>query len=216
MENRTFGNRAFCRPVEDCQQFGDFSPGAIDILRRWRDIFGAALRVSGGLALKPLIARALEMGDELQNRKVAALSLLANALSIPLIKAGLPKDGLLATLRLLVNHPVLFHGPDTAATKSISDPARDISYPTVVIAMARNGTEFGIQVSGLGQEWFTAPAPKVEGILLPGYRPEEAGLAAITETVSLALSFRLELPGSSAWWVVPWPRPWLTPGKCGK
>lgn len=191
VENRAFGNRAFCRPVEDRQQFGDYGPEALETLRRWRDLFGpalrAALRVCGGLSLKPLIARALEMGDELHNRQVAASSLLANAFTIPLIEAGLPKEQLLATLRLLLNHPVFFLGPAMAAAKSIADPARDIPYSTLVVAMARNGTEFGIQVSGLGHEWFTAPAPPVQGILFPGYKPEDAGLdmgdSAITETV---------------------------------
>ncbi|MCS7216766.1 MAG: DUF1116 domain-containing protein [Candidatus Bipolaricaulota bacterium] len=191
VENKAFGNRAFCRPVEDRQQFGDYSPGAVETLWRWRDVFGpalrAALRTCGGLPLKPLIARALEMGDELHNRQVAASSLLANALAIPLLEAHLPREQLLATLRLLVNHPVFFLGPAMAAAKAIADPARNIPYATVVVAMARNGTEFGIQVSGLGDEWFTAPAPPVQGLLFPGYRPEDAGLdmgdSAITETV---------------------------------
>lgn len=74
-----------------------------------------------------------------------------------------------------------------ASAKAIVDPARGIEYSTVVTAMARNGTEFGIQVSGLGDEWFTAPAPVVEGLFLPGYRAENAGRdigdSAITETV---------------------------------
>ncbi len=191
VENRAFGNRAFCRPVEDRQQFGDYSDEAVKKLCQWRDIFGPALRAAlrhmGGLSLKPLIARALEMGDELHNRQVAASSLFANAMAVPLIEAGLPKEQLLPTLRLLVNHPVFFLGPAMAAAKAIADPARDIPYSTVVVAMARNGVEFGIQVSGLGDEWFAAPAPRVEGILFPGYKPEEAGLdvgdSAITETV---------------------------------
>lgn len=191
VENRAFGNRACCRPVEDRQQFGDFGPEAVGTLRKWRDLFGpalrATLRVCGGVNLKPLIARALEMGDELHNRQVAASSLLANALSVPLVEAGLPKDQLLATLRLLVHHPVFFLAPAMAAAKAIADPARGVPYSTVVTAMARNGTEFGIQVSSLGEEWFTAPAPRVEGILFPGYKPEDAGLdmgdSAITETV---------------------------------
>jgi hypothetical protein len=53
--------------------------------------------------------------------------------------------------------------------------------------MARNGTEFGIRVSGLGEEWFTAPAPVVDGLYLPGYNENDAGLdmgdSAIAETV---------------------------------
>ena len=58
---------------------------------------------------------------------------------------------------------------------------------TVVTAMARNGTEFGIQVSGLDGEWFTAPSPRVKGLFLPGWKDADAGAdmgdSAITETV---------------------------------
>lgn len=137
--NKSFGNLAFCRPVEDRQQFGDYSPRALETLGNWRDVFGpalrAALRIAGGLSLKPLIARALEMGNELHNRQVAASSLFANALAIPLVEAGLPRDQLVLTLRLLVNHPVFFLGPAMAAAKSIADPARDIPYSTVVSAI---------------------------------------------------------------------------------
>jgi hypothetical protein len=74
-----------------------------------------------------------------------------------------------------------------AAGKATADPAQGIEYSTIVVAMARNGTEFGIRVSGLGREWFTAPAPRVKGLYLPGYKEEDAGLdmgdSAITETV---------------------------------
>ncbi len=203
VENRAFGNRAFCRPVEDRQQFGDFSPEAVETLARWRDIWGpslhAALQVRGGLPLKPLIAKALEMGDELHNRQVAASSLLANALAIPLVEAGLPPDHLKATLGILVHHPVFFLGVAMAAAKAIADAARDIPYSTLVVAMARNGVEFGVQVSGLPGEWFTAPAPRVEGILFPGYRPEDAGLdmgdSAITETVGWGAFVLAGAPG---------------------
>ena len=57
------------------------------------------------------------------------------------------------------------------------------------MAMARNGTEFGIRVSGTADRWFTAPAPKVRGVYFPGYGPEDAnpdiGDSAITETAGL-------------------------------
>jgi len=203
VENRALGNRAHCRPVEDRQQFGDFSPEALANLQRWRDVWGpslqAALRARGGLPLKPIIAKALEMGDELHNRQVAASSVLANALSLPLLEASLPKEHVKATLGLLVNHPVFFLGPAMAAAKALADAARDIPYSTVVVAMARNGVEFGIQVSGLPGEWFTAPAPKVEGILFPGYKPEDAGLdmgdSAITETVGWGAFVLAGAPG---------------------
>ena len=74
-----------------------------------------------------------------------------------------------------------------ASGKSAADPGRGVEFSTVVTAMARNGTEFGIQVSGLPGEWFTAPAPPVKGLFLPGFHQADAGLdmgdSAITETV---------------------------------
>ena len=153
----------------------------------WAPALRAGLQQMGGLSLKPIIARALQMGDELHNRPHAASSLFANAMTIPLIKADLPKEQLLATLGLLGGHQLLFLGLSMAAAKATADPARGIDYSTVVTAMARNGTEFGIQVSGLDGEWFTAPAPPVKGLFLPGYSEPDAGLdmgdSAITETV---------------------------------
>ena len=70
--------------------------------------------------------------------------------------------------------------------------------------MCRNGTEFGIRVSGLGDEWFTAPSPFVEGLYVPGFSEKDAGFdmgdSAITETVDGVDLFWEEQPGSSAWW----------------
>src|SRR3990172_5564248 len=127
------------------------------------------------------------MGDELHNRPVAASSLFANAMAAPMIEAGVEKDKLLSTLGLLRNHELIFLGLSMAAGKASADPARGIDYSTVVVAMCRNGTEFGIRVSALGDEWFTAPSPRVNGLYLPGFSEKDAGLdmgdSAITETV---------------------------------
>jgi hypothetical protein len=191
VENRTYGNRAFCRQVERQQQFGDYGDEAVRGLRMWRDVWGpavaAAVRGTGGLPLKTLITKALHMGDELHNRQVAASSLLANALAAPLVEAGLPAPQLIGTLKYLANHEVFFLGVAMAAGKAIADPSAGIAHSTVVTAMARNGTEFGIRVSGLGDEWFTAPAPRIEGLYFPGFTADDAGLdmgdSAITETV---------------------------------
>ena len=191
VENRAFGNRAFCRQVEGRQQFGEFSEEALEGLRLWRDVWAPALRRGllrmGGLPLKPIIAKALQMGDELHNRPVAASSLFANVLAAPMIEARVSEDALISTLRYVANHEFLFLGLSMAAGKASTDPAAGIEYSTLVTAMARNGTEFGIRVSGLGDEWFTAPAPGVKGLYLPGYGEQDAGLdmgdSAITETV---------------------------------
>ncbi len=191
VENRAFGNRAFCRQVESFQQFGDHSPDALAGLEKWRDTWGPALgtavRKMGGVPLKQLVARALLMGDEMHNRVVASSSLFANAVAPHLVVCGLPTEQVVSTLFYAGNHPFLFLGLSMAAAKASMDPVRGVEASTVVTAMARNGTEFGIQVSGLEGEWFTAPAPRVQGLLLPGWKEEDAGLdmgdSAITETV---------------------------------
>jgi hypothetical protein len=191
VENRAFGNRAFCRQVEGRQQFGDYSDGALEGLRLWRDLWAPSLREGlrkrGGLDLKPLIAKALQMGDELHNRPVAASSLFANAMAVAMVDADVPKEPLLGTLRYITNHELLCLGLSMAAGKAIADPAKGIEFSTVVVAMARNGTDFGIRVSGLGEAWFTAPSPRVNGLYIPGYSEKDAGCdmgdSAITETV---------------------------------
>ena len=191
VENKAFGNRSFCRQVEGRQQFGDYSDSALQDLYCWKDVWAPSLRQglrqTGGLPLKPIIAKALMMGDELHNRPVAASSLFANAMSSAMVEAGVVKENLVATLKYTANHELLFLGLSMASGKAIADPGAGIESSTVVVAMARNGTDFGIRVSGLGEDWFTAPSPRVKGLYFPAYREEEAGFdmgdSAITETV---------------------------------
>jgi uncharacterized protein DUF1116 len=191
VENQTYGNRAYCRLAEWLNQFGDFSPEALEVLNRWRYLFAPALRQAvqqvGGLRLKPIIAKALEMGDELHNRPVAASSLTAKALAPHLVQAGVEPQKLIPTLHYLANNEFLFLPISMASAKSAAVPAGNVEYSTVVTAMARNGVDFGIRVSGLGDEWFTGPAQKAKGILLEGFTEEDAGLdmgdSTITETV---------------------------------
>jgi hypothetical protein len=157
----------------------------------WRDVWAPTLREAllamGGLDLAPIITKALQMGDELHNRNTASSSLFANAMAVAMSEADLDKNVVLPTLKYVTNHPLIFLGLSMACGKAITDPAHGVEYSTIVTAMARNGTEFGIRVSGLGDEWFTAPAPAVDGVYLPGYIEADAGLdmgdSAITETV---------------------------------
>ena len=190
IENKAFGNRAYCRQVEAKQQFGDYHEEAIADLRKWRDVWAPTLRKAvlklGGLPLKPIITQALQMGDELHNRHSASSSLFANKMAVGMAEADIPKSELLPTLYYVTNHNLIFLGLAMACGKAITDPVYDIPYASIVTAMARNGTEFGIRVSGLGDEWFTAPSPFVDGLYLPGYSEKDAGRdmgdSAITET----------------------------------
>jgi hypothetical protein len=191
VENRAAGHRAFCRLAEDRQQFGDHSELALRNLTAWRDIFApsirAGLQARGPIALKPILARALQMGDELHNRPTAASSLFAGIMDPAMVEADVPRARLLATMGYLAGNEFLFLGLAMAAAKCAAEAAEGVEASTLVTAMARNGVEFGIRVSGMPDRWFTAPAPAVEGLLLPGYTPQDAGLdmgdSAITETV---------------------------------
>ncbi len=51
-----------------------------------------------------------------------------------------------------------------AAAKVMADSAKHIPYSTIVTAMARNGVNFGIKVSALGEKWFTGPAQKIKTV----------------------------------------------------
>ena len=193
VENRAHGNRAFCRLLEREQQFGSYSPSALTTLRNWRDVCGPSLsrglRATGGIDLKELLTTALQMGDELHNRPNAATSLFCTQMARRMPQAGVGTEETLMTLGYLSGNPVSALGLSMAACKSAADSLCGLEYSTVVRAMARNGTEFGIRVAGLGDQWFTAPAPEIDGLFLPGFSQADAGRdmgdSAITETCGL-------------------------------
>jgi hypothetical protein len=191
VEDRTNGTRAFCRNVEGMQQFGAYHDEAINILRAWRDVhapaMSAALRDSGPLELKPLLARGIDMADELHNRPNATTLLFGVDIGRRMVRAGVAAEDIASTLDLCYFNPYTALGLSMAAAKAMADSLRDLEWSTVVRVMARNGTEFGIKVAGLGDRWFVAPAPLADGLYWPGYGEADAnpdmGDSAITETV---------------------------------
>ncbi len=166
VENRApgAGNRAYCGHADSRHTFGEYSEDVLNYLYDWRDIYAPTLRKgiekAGAIPLRPIIGRSLQMGDGLHSRCLAASSLLANKLIGPMIEADVQKHHLLRTVEHLANHRLMFLSLAMASAKAMTDWASNIEYSTVVVAMARNGVEFGIRVSGLGDEWFTAPAPR--------------------------------------------------------
>ena len=195
VENRAHGNRALCAINEGLGKVMRFGGNDAEVLSRlaWlRDEFGpllgAALRAAGGVALGPLIARGLTMGDEMHQRNVACSSLLLRALAPSLAKSGsgLP---LARALDFIAGNDQFFLNVAMAMGKSMLDPARGIADSTVVTAMARNGTDFGIRVAALGDRWFTAPVEMPQGLYFPGYSAADAnpdiGDSAIVEAIGL-------------------------------
>jgi len=195
VENRAFGNRAWCALNEGLGKVMRFGGNDAEVLGRlaWlRDefgpLFGAALRAAGGVPLNPLIARGLAMGDEMHQRNVACTSLLTRILSPYFAEKG-NGNSLVKALQFIAGNDQFFLNVAMAMGKSILDPAQDIAHSTVVTAMCRNGTDFGIRVSGLGARWFTAPVEMPQGLYFPGFSAADAnpdmGDSAILETIGL-------------------------------
>jgi hypothetical protein len=147
-----------------------------------------ALKEAGGIDIKSIVAQAVQMGDEMHNRNKASNPLLLAQLAPHLVAVADRADAIRA-LRFIdeAGHFVL--NMVMAGCKGILDASAGIPESTIVTAIARNGYETGIRVSGTGDRWFTAPAPMIEGVYFPGFGPEDAnpdlGDSAITETIGL-------------------------------
>jgi hypothetical protein len=196
VENRVGGNRAYATLNEGLGRvlrYGAYAPDVLDRLRWFRDVLGPALgeaiRRTGGVDLRALIGQAVQMGDECHNRNRAASALLIKALAPEI--AGL--DALGAERRRILafagSNEHFFLNVGMAACKAALDAAHGVPESTLVTTMARNGTDFGIRVSGLGDQWFTGPAETPRGLFFAGFNPEDAnpdiGDSAITETAGL-------------------------------
>ena len=196
VENRTLGNRAYCTINEGLGKVMRFGGNDASVLKRleWlRDTFGPALgkalRASDGIELKPLVARGLTMGDELHQRNVGCSSLLLRAIAPDLARTNTNLIELSEMFSFIGTNDQFFLNVAMAMGKAIMDPVRGIEGSTVVTAMSRNGTDFGIRVSGLGDKWFTAPVEMPEGLYFPGFDQTDAnpdmGDSTIIETIGL-------------------------------
>ena len=196
VENLTFGNRAYCAINEGLGKVMRFGGNDAEVLGRlaWlRDelgpALGRALRDMGGIPLKALISRGLSMGDEMHQRNVACSSLMLRLLAPALARTSTDSKVLERCLDFIGRNDQFFLNVGMAMGKAITDPARGIPGSSIVTAMCRNGTDFGIRVSGTGDQWFTAPVEMPVGLYFPGFSEKDAnpdmGDSAIVETVGL-------------------------------
>jgi hypothetical protein len=196
LDNRTAGNRAYATINEGLGKvlrYGAYAPEVLDRLRWFRDVLGPALgeaiRRTGGVDIRALIGQAVQMGDECHNRNRAASALLIKALAPAIAGSDLPAAERARILAFAGGNEHFFLNVGMAACKASLDAAHGVPRSTLVTAMARNGTDFGIRVSGTGDRWFTGPAETPQGLFFPGFGPEHAnpdiGDSAITETAGL-------------------------------
>ncbi|MEU7747394.1 DUF1116 domain-containing protein [Nonomuraea sp. NPDC049158] len=188
------GGTAYCSLNEGLGKvlrYGAYGPEVLERLQ-WMDrvlgpVLSAAIELGGPIDLRAMIAQALQMGDELHNRNRAATSLFLRELAPWVVEAAAGSAA--EVLRFVNGNDHFFLNAAMAAGKVSTDAARNVPGSSMVVAMARNGTDFGVQVSGLGDRWFTGPAGVPDGLYLGAYGPADAnpdiGDSTITETSGL-------------------------------
>lgn len=190
VRNRTLGNTAFCAWRDLGQASGCFDEETVDKMHWIHDVGMPALRAAvlerGGLEIKPLWARGLLMGDEHHNRVSAGTSIFTRMMAPAMARAVEDRQALAELFDYLANFDLAIVPLTMAGCKAVMNGAHNVEASTVVTAIARNGVEVGIRVSGLGDRWFTGPAQLVKGIYHPGFSEADAcpdlGDSAIIET----------------------------------
>ena len=196
VENETFGNRAFNtlnEGIGKVLRMGAYTPDVIERLK-WMEnimlpVLSKAIKKAGRMELKPIIAEALTMGDELHNRSRAASYLLFAKITPYLLQTMEDIKSTNEVISFMQANIHTFLPFIMASCKASLDPARNIEGSTMVTVMSRNGTDWGIQVSGLGDEWFIAESPVPDVLLFPGFTKEDVGRdigdSSIMETAGL-------------------------------
>ena len=196
VENRTHGTRSHVTINEGLGKVLRFGANDASVVERLRwlaaeagPLLGAAIRATGGVDLRALMAQALRMGDDMHQRNLAASCLLARALMGRLARVTADADAIARVADFIAANDQFFLNLAMAVGKAATDPCRGIPDSTLVVAMARNGTDFGIRVAGLGDRWFTAPVEMPRGLYFPGFTQDDAnpdmGDSAIVETIGL-------------------------------
>jgi len=196
VEDATHGHRTFSNLNEGygkVLRYGAFSGDVLTKLRWMNDflapVLGRAIELLDGIDLRTLIAEALHMGDEGHNRNKAGSLLFLKLLAPAIARVNPAREVHAEVLKFLGENPLSVLNPVMAACKAMADAAHGVEGSTIVSTMARNGTDFGIRVSGLGDRWFTAPSQVPDGLYFPGFSSADAnpdiGDSTITETAGI-------------------------------
>ncbi len=196
VENRAYGNRAYCAINEGLGKVMRFGGNDESVIARlkWLEtvlgpMMGKALRACGGIDLQNIIARGLTMGDEMHQRNVACTSLTLRELAPAMASVTSDADLLSEALAFMGGNDQFFLNIAMATGKAIMDPVRGIENCSVVSAMCRNGTNFGIRLSATDADWYSAPVEMPSGLYFPGFSEADAnpdmGDSTIVETIGL-------------------------------
>ena len=196
VKNEEYGNYSFSTMNEGLGKvlrYGAFGEEVISRLK-WMEqvlypVLKQAVTAAERIDLKAIITQALHMGDEVHNRNRAASSLLYRTLAPHIVRTCEDRISSAKVLDFINGNDHFFLNLSMAAGKACLDAARSTEHSSIVVVMARNGTDFGVQLAGTGNEWFIGPAPVPDALFFPGYTKDDAnpdiGDSAITETYGL-------------------------------
>jgi hypothetical protein len=196
VDNVEHGNTAFSNLNEGygkVLRYGAYAPEVLAKLHWMNDVMApmlaTALAELGGIDMRALIAEALHMGDDCHNRCKAASVLYAKILAPAIAGTADDRAAAAEVLTFLGDNALSVLNPVMATCKAMADAGHGVEGSTVVSTMARNGTDIGIRVSGMGDDWFTAPAPTPDGLYFSGFSSADAnpdiGDSTITETAGI-------------------------------
>jgi hypothetical protein len=196
IENETHGNKAYSNLNEGygkVLRYGAYSAEVIAKLKWMNDVMGPllakAIEASGGMDIRALLSESLHMGDEGHNRNKAGSIMYTAKLAPWIAKVATDRAAESEVLKFLGENALSVLNPVMAACKAMAASGHGVDGSTMVTTMARNGTDFGMRVSGLGDQWFTAPAGIPDGLYFPSFTSKDAnpdiGDSTITETTGI-------------------------------
>lgn len=207
VENKDGGNRAYCilnEGIGKVLRFGAYGEDVVKRLHWMKEVLGPSLskavkNIDGGMNLSVIVSKSITMGDEFHQRNIAASALFMKEVMPHLLKVDMEPKDLEDVTKFLADTDQFFLNIMMAYGKSVMDSARKIEEGSVVTAMTRNGHEFGIRISGMGDTWFTAPVNMPKGLFFTGYSQDQAnpdiGDSAITETFGVGGMAMIAAPG---------------------
>ncbi|AZS51451.1 DUF1116 domain-containing protein [Entomomonas moraniae] len=207
VKDQTHGNYAYCNMNEGIgkvMRFGAYGPEVQERLHWMHDSLAPTLKAAlatleKGIDLTAVMGQAITMGDEFHQRNIAASSLLLRQLAPILVGLDINKAELQKVTQFLSVTDQFFLNLAMAHCKAAMDAGAEIKQGTIVTVMTRNGDQFGIKISGMGDEWFTAPVNTPQGLFFSGFSQADAnpdvGDSAITETYGVGGTAMVAAPG---------------------
>jgi hypothetical protein len=196
IENVTHGNKAYSNLNEGygkVLRYGAYSEEVLAKLRwmngSFADVLTEALAMTDGIDIRALLAESLHMGDEGHNRNKAGSIIFTTKLAPLISRTSASDEEKAKILQFLGDNALSVLNPVMAACKAMADAGHGVEGSTIMTTMARNGTDLGIRVSGLGKQWFTGPVGQPDGLYFPGFTADDAsgdiGDSTITETAGI-------------------------------